>query len=59
MLNFDISEKGLRMVSPTHFVHDFSRKMLLKLLSINRPNFIARLLLLLEVLGNICIAIVC
>ena len=33
--------------------------MFLKLYSINWPNFIARLPLLLEILVNICIAIVC
>ena len=41
MLSFDFSEQGLGIVSPPHFVYDFSRKMLLMLNSINRPNFIA------------------
>ena len=27
MLNFNFSEKGLGLVSPPHFVYDFSRKM--------------------------------
>ena len=31
MLNFDFLEKGLGMVSPPHFVYNFSRKMFLKL----------------------------
>ena len=31
MLNFDFLEKGLRIVSPPHFVYDFSRKIFLKL----------------------------
>ena len=32
MLNFSISEKGLGLVSPPHFVYDFSRKMFLMLI---------------------------
>ena len=35
MLNFDILEKGLAVVSPPYFVYDFSRKMLFILYSIN------------------------
>ena len=35
MLNFDILEKGLEIVSTPHFVNDFSRKMILMLYSIN------------------------
>ena len=60
MLNIDIldKDKGLGIVSPAHFVYDFSPKMFL-LHSINRPNFIVWLPLLLEILGNMCIAIVC
>ena len=38
MLNFDFSEKGLRIVSPPNFVHNFSRKMFLILNSVNWPN---------------------
>ena len=41
MLNLDFSEKGLGIVSPTHFEYDFSRKMFLMLHSINWPNLIA------------------
>ena len=59
MLNFNFSEKGLRLVSPPHFVYDFSRKMFLMLHSINWPNFIVWLPLLLEILGIMFIAIVC
>ena len=59
MLDFNFSEKGLRLVSPPHFVDDFPRKMLLVLHSINWPNFIVWLPLLLEILGNMCITIVC
>ena len=59
MLTFDFLDKGLGIVSPTHFVNDFSTKMFLTLFSINCPNFIAWLPLLLEILGNMSIAIVC
>ena len=59
MVNFDFLDDGLRIVSAAHFVYDFSTKMPLVLYSINRPNFIAWLPLLLEILGNTCIAIVC
>ena len=59
MLNFDFLDKGLGIVSPAHFVYDFSTKMFLVLYSINWPNFIAWLPLLLEILGNMCVAIVC
>ena len=41
MLNFDFLEKAPGIVSPPHFVYDFSRKMLLMLYSINSPIFIA------------------
>ena len=34
MLNFDLLEKCPGIVSPLHFVHDFSRKMFLMLYSI-------------------------
>ena len=59
MLNFDFFDKGLGIVSLAHFVYGFSIKMFLMLYSINGPNFIAWLSLLLERLGNMCIAIVC
>ena len=59
MLSFDILDKGLGIVSPAHIAYDFSTKMILMLYSINRPNFIVWLLLLLEILGNMYIAIVC
>ena len=35
MLDFDISDKGLGIVSPAHFVYAFSAKMFLVLYSIN------------------------
>ena len=59
MLNLDLLEKGLWTVSPLHFVYDFSRKIFLMLYSNNIPNFIVCLPSLLEILGSICIAIVC
>ena len=43
----------------TWFAHDFSRKIILILHSINWPHFIVWLSLLLKILGNICIKIVC
>ena len=49
-------EKGLGIVFPPFFVYDFSRKMLLILYSINCPNFIPWLPVLLEILDNMCIA---
>ena len=58
MLNFDYLDKGLRIVSPAHFGYDFSTEMFLVLYSLNWPHFIAWLSLLLEILGNMCIAIV-
>ena len=36
MLNFNIPEKGMGLVSPPHFVYDFSRKMFLMLHSITK-----------------------
>ena len=58
MLNSDFLEKSLG-ISPSHFVYDNSRKMFLASYSINWPNFFACLALLLEILVNMCIAIVC
>ena len=58
MLNFAFSEKGMGLVSQPHFMYDLSRKMFLMLYSINWPNFVVWLSLLLEVLGIMCILIV-
>ena len=58
MLIFYFLDKVLGIVSPAHFVYDFLTKMFLMLYSINSQNIIAWLPLLLEVLGNMCIAIV-
>ena len=59
MLNFDFLNKSLGIDSPPHFVYDFPTKMFLMLYSINWPNFIPWLPLLLEILDIMCIAIVC
>ena len=58
MLHFDFLEKSLGLVSSPYFVYDFSRKMFLMLYSINWPNFTVWLSLLLEILDNMCIALV-
>ena len=54
MLNLDYLDKGLGIVSPAHSVYHFSTKMFLMLY-----YFIVWLPLLLEILDNLCIAIVC
>ena len=48
----------MELVSLPHFLHDFLTKMFFLLYSINWPNFIVWLLLLCEILGNMCIEIV-
>ena len=61
MLNFDFLGKlgkGLKKFFPPHSVYDFSTKRFLMLYSIKLPNFIVWLPLFLEILANICIAIV-
>ena len=59
MLNFDFLEKNLGIVSPPHFVYDFSKKIFFMLYFTNWSNFIASLSLLLDILINMCIAIAC
>ena len=58
MLSFDFLGKGLVIVFPAHFLYDFLTKRFFMLYSVNWTNFIACLSLLLEILGNMCIAIV-
>ena len=58
MLNFDLREKVLELVALSHFVYDFSRKIFLVFYSMNCSNFIVRLPLRFELLGNMCIVIV-
>ena len=55
MVNFNYPEKGLELVSLSHFVYDFSKIMFLMLYSINWPNFNVWLPLFLEILDNMCI----
>ena len=55
MLIFNFPEKGQGLVFPPHFEYDFLKKLFLVLYSINWPNFIVWLPILLEILGNICI----
>ena len=52
-------EKRLELVSLPHFLHNFFRKIFLMLYSVNRPNLIVSLPLILEILGNMCIVIIC
>ena len=59
IFNFDFPEKGLGLVSPQHFVYHFSRKMFFMLHSINWLNFIVWFPLLLEILGSMCVTILC
>ena len=56
---FKKTKGGLELVSLSHFLHDFWRKSFVTLYSINWPNFIVRLTLLLGILGNMYIIIVC
>ena len=57
--NFDFLKKGLRIISPPHFVYELSRKMFLILYSINWRKFMVWFSLLREVLGNMCIVNLC
>ena len=59
LLNFDFIEMGLGIVSPPHFVYYFSKKMFFTLYFISWPHLIVWLPLLLDILGKMCIAIVC
>ena len=59
MLKFEFLDKCLGTVSFTHFAYDISIKIFLILYFISWPNVIIPLPLFVEILGNICIAIVC
>ena len=59
LLSFSFLEKSLGIVSPSHFVYDFSTEMFFILYSSNWQNFNDWLHLPLEILGNIYIAFVC
>ena len=59
-LNFDFLNKRLGIVSPAHFVYDFSTQLFLMLYSFSCYIQFHCLVafILLEILGNVCIAIV-
>ena len=54
-----LKKRGLELVSLPHFLHNFRRKIFILLYFIDWPNFIVWLPLPCEILGDICIAIVC
>ena len=58
MVNFDILEKGFKIVSSPHFHFDFSRKIVYCVLLTDQIS-LSDCLLFLEIFGKICIAIVC
>ena len=58
MINFEFSELHLGLVSPPHFVYEFSRKMFLMLHFIYWWNLFVWLPLNLYILGNMCIIVV-
>ena len=55
---FKLTKRGLELVFQTQFLHNFWRKIFL-LYSINWPIFTVWLPLFCEILGNMCIKIVC
>ena len=55
---FQKRKRGLELVSLPHFLHNFWRKIFFTFHSLNWPNFIACLSLLLVILCNMCIATV-
>ena len=55
MLNFDFLEKSLGIVSPSHFVYDFSTKVCLMLILLT--NQISLIAFTSWILGNLRIAI--
>ena len=59
VLSFDFLEKGLRIVSLSHFVYDFSRKRFLCYNVLTDQIFTVGCPLLREILGNMRIAILC
>ena len=54
MLNLDFLEKDLEIVSPPHFVYDFSRKIFLMSYS-KLPKIRCLISLLLKILGSLCV----
>ena len=59
MPNFYFLYKSLGLIFPSHFVYDFSRKVFSMLCSINWPNIVVWLPLLLGIFGNMCVVITC
>ena len=57
--SFEKQKEGWNLASLPHFLHDYLRKLFLLLCSIIWKIFIVRLLLLHEILGKMCIVIVC
>ena len=55
MLNFQFLLKSLGSTSPSYFAYNFSRKILH---SIDRPNVIVTLSILIEILSNMCNVII-
>ena len=55
----NFSKKGLQIVSPSHLLYDYSRKIFLMLYSINRPNFIVWFPLLPKISPYMSIVTVC
>ena len=53
------TKRGRELVSIPHFSDEFLTKVFLRLYFINWPNFIVWLPLLLEIMGTICIVIIC
>ena len=56
---FEKTKRDLELVSLPHFLNDFWRKIVQLLCSITWLRFIVWLLLLHEILGNMCIVIIC
>ena len=59
MLSFDFLDKSLGIVSPAHFVYFFHQKCFSCCILLTDQISLFWLPLLLEILGNMCIAIVC
>ena len=55
--NLIFLKKGMEIVSQPYFMYDFWRKPIMMLHSINWPNFISLMSLLIEILGSLCIVI--
>ena len=56
MLNFDFLDKGLGKVSPAHLAYDFQQKCSSCYILLSDQTSLS---LLLDILRNMCIAIIC